>query len=61
MKECCENCEFYHRLKHNFDCDVGFHESHCCDVLMHIDDGGEGRIQEVEPYNMCEMFSERDE
>ena len=59
MKECCNNCEFMHRLKHNFEQGKGFHESYACDVLMHIDDGTDGWIQEVCPQDMCEMFTHK--
>ena len=57
-REKCSNCIYFHRLKHNHS-SVGFVESHACDVLLHIDDGGEGWIQEVHPDGMCEMFTER--
>ena len=55
----CQNCEFYHRLKHNFQTGIGFLESHACDVLLHPDEDGEGWIQEVDPIGMCEMFTEK--
>lgn len=56
-EERCENCVYFHRLKHNFQKGKGFVESFACDVLMHIDDGSDGWIQEVEPYGRCEMFT----
>ena len=59
MKECCENCVYYHRLKHNFKKGNGFEDSYCCDVMMHIDDG-EGWVLETEPQSRCEMFYERE-
>lgn len=60
IKERCNNCIYFHRLKHNFQVPKGFEESHACDVLMHIDDGDEGWIQEVTPDGMCEMFTEKE-
>ena len=64
MTDCCEKCKFYHRLKHNFKKGVGFKESHCCDVLFHIDCKNESDyqnswIQEVTPDSKCEMFVAR--
>lgn len=62
QEERCENCAYYHRLKHNFKKGIGFEESHCCDVLFHMPDSNDGSakpwIQEVYPFNRCEMFSE---
>ena len=58
MTERCENCKWYHRLKHNFQTGEGFEESHACDLLLHMDKNSEGWIQEVEPGGMCEMFTE---
>ena len=54
--ECCAKCRYYHRLKHNFKVGVGFEESYCCDVLMHLPDTHEPWIQEVTPNGMCEMY-----
>ena len=56
MNECCENCMYFHRLKHNFRQGIGFELGNCCDVLMHLDDGEEGWIQQVPYSGMCEMF-----
>lgn len=58
MEECCNNCEFMHRLKHNLT-EKGFKESFACDVLLHIADGDEGWIQECTPHGMCEMYTEK--
>ena len=58
-KECCEKCRYYHGLKHNFKKGKGYEESHCCNVLMYLDDSEDGWIQETEPQSMCEMFTER--
>lgn len=61
--ERCENCEYFHRLKHNFKRGVGFEESHCCDVIMHLPrskskiDDCEPWIQEVPADGRCEMFT----
>lgn len=56
MEERCELCKHFHRLKYDFQCGVGFKESYCCDVLLHIDDDDEGWVQETDPNGMCEMF-----
>ena len=58
--EKCENCQFYRRLKHNFICGKGFEESHCCVVWIKTDDYGSGWVQEVSPYGMCELFTEKE-
>lgn len=59
-EERCENCMFYHRLKHNFETGKGFIESHACDVLLHVPDtNDEAWIQEVEPWDRCELFSRK--
>ena len=55
IEERCEFCKYFHNLEHNFKKGVGFEESHCCDVLLHIEDGT-GLVQETEPTGMCEMF-----
>ena len=67
-KDCCENCRFFHRLKHNFERGKGFTEAHCCDVIMHlpneksfIEGTVEPWIQEVKADDMCEMFTEKEE
>lgn len=56
--DCCVNCKYYHRMKHNFEVNKGFEESHCCDVLMKGEPGG--WIQEVAPNDMCEMFTRKE-
>lgn len=65
-KECCENCKFYHRLKHNFQKGKGFQESYACDVLMYLPDSKhtgdfnvDPWIQEVDTHGMCEMFTRK--
>lgn len=56
----CENCRWFHRLKHNFKVGKGFEKGYACDVLLHTEESdGEGWIQEVVPDEMCEMFEER--
>lgn len=65
MDERCENCKYFHRLKHNFEVGVGFAESYACDVWLHVaDKNGEisesAWIQETEPTAMCEMFDRTD-
>lgn len=54
----CENCKFFHKLKHNFQQDKGFEKSFACDVLLHFDED-EGWIQQIEPGDHCEMFAEK--
>ena len=57
--ERCEICKHYHKLKHNFRTGKGYEISHACTVWT---DFGEGDcVQEVVPYDMCEMFSEKGE
>lgn len=54
--ECCSECKYFHKLKHNFKQGEGFEESYCCNVLVH----GDGWIQEVTPTSMCEMFTRKE-
>ncbi len=53
-QERCENCKYFRRLKHNFEYDVGYEESHCCVMFYHEKNGF---ILEVTPDGMCEMFT----
>ena len=57
--ECCAKCRYIHGLKHNFERGVGFENSYACDVLLHLDDGEEGWIQETRPEDMCELYDEK--
>ena len=59
MSDCCENCIYCHRLKHNFEVGKGFEESLACDVLLHLD--GDGFIVETSKNEMCEMFTEKEQ
>lgn len=59
--EQCSNCVYFHRLKKDFVVGVGFKESFCCDVLLHIDDGEEGWIQEVPVHGMCELYKGKED
>ena len=54
MKECCANCKYWKRLKHNFVVGKGFEESHCCVVFVDEDDTF---ILETKENGMCEMFT----
>ena len=59
--ERCEKCAYFHRLKHNFKKGIGFEESNCCDVLLHLSDSTDDTkpwVQEVSRFGMCEMFTE---
>jgi hypothetical protein len=61
LEERCENCEHFHRLKHNFEAGTGFEESNCCDILLHLPDSTDDIkpwVQEVSRLGMCEMFTE---
>ena len=60
-EEMCEKCAYFHRLKHNFKIGIGFEESNCCDVLLHLPDSTDDikpSVQEVSRLDMCEMFTE---
>ena len=59
--ERCELCEYYRRLKHNFIVGKGFEESHACVVFLNIEKCPEDDqwVQEVDPRDMCEYFTER--
>ena len=62
MNERCENCKFFHKLKHNFQVGKGFEESFACNVMISIpDENGKtettGWIQEVSPSDFCELFT----
>ena len=70
MEERCENCGFYHPLKHNFERGKGFTLSGCCSVWVEQEiakkledpEYTESRtawVQEVAGDGMCEMFCER--
>lgn len=56
MPECCSNCVYYRRLKHNFKRGVGFEESHCCVMWIKTDDDSISWVQEVDAEGMCEMY-----
>ena len=59
IKECCANCRYLRRLKHNFKREMGFEESYCCSVwLRDPNDIKSTWVQEVSPNDMCEMFTE---
>lgn len=61
LEERCEKCAHFHRLKHNFKKGIGFEESTCCDVLLHLPDSTDDTkpwVQEVTRLGMCEMFTE---
>lgn len=53
----CKNCKFFHPLKHNFETGKGFEKAYACDMLLHIE-GKTGWIQEVNPDDKCEMYTE---
>ena len=60
----CSNCKYYHKLKHSFKQGMGFTETACCIVLTRCDedvDEFDSFVVEVEPDDMCEMFTEREE
>ena len=64
-RERCENCIFFHMLKHNFERGKGFQHSHCCTVWVEYDLArGEYSdatwIQQVSPDGMCEMFCDKE-
>lgn len=61
LEERCERCEHFHGLKHNFKAGIGFEESNCCDVLLHLPDSTDdikAWVQEVSRLDICEMFTE---
>ena len=61
MKECCGNCRYFHRLKHNISAD-GFAESTCCTLWTEVEPKSESSwVQEVNAESMCEMFTEKKE
>lgn len=55
--ECCENCNFYADLEHNFKVVDGFEMSHCC-VMFPITESA-GFVVEVSPNDVCERFTRR--
>lgn len=59
--EKCENCKYYHVLKHNFKQYVGFEESHCCTYFRdNLEDNDvDWFIIEVKPDSMCEVFTRK--
>jgi len=59
MSECCKNCIYFHRLKHNFQVGTRFEESTCCDVWVQIEPTEDSWIQEVPAQGMCELYKER--
>ena len=54
--ERCQNCKYFRDLKHNFKTGQGFEKSHACVVWEYCDDSV-GWIQQVDPDDMCEMFT----
>ena len=58
MKECCANCKYWKRLKHNFVIGKGFKHSHCCVLFVDEDDAF---ILETKENGMCEMFTRKKE
>ena len=63
VEEKCNNCKFFHNLKHNFEVGKGYENSSCC-VLFTKDskDGDEydSFVVEVTPDSICEMFARKE-
>ena len=55
MNERCEICKYYRSLKHNFKQGEGFEQSHVC--VLYAEDQATFLV-EVNPGDMCEMFTE---
>lgn len=65
----CENCEHFHKLKHNCYTEKigdyrrhGWEESSCCTLYIDTDSkklAKENFVYETKPDDKCEMFSER--
>ena len=59
----CENCKYFHELKHNFRRSEGFRTSSCCIALTRCEgdvDSYDSFVVEVDKDDMCEMFTERE-
>lgn len=54
----CQECRYFHVLKHNFEKGKGYTESYCCDVMLHVDKQDVGWVQEAKPNDRCELFSD---
>ena len=55
MTECCKNCKYWKKLKHNFVVGKGFEHSHCC-VLFVSEESEDCFCLETEANELCEMF-----
>ena len=63
MNKKCSKFKYYHKHKHSFKQGMGFTETACCIVLTRCDedvDDFDSFVVEVEPDDLCEMFTERE-
>lgn len=63
-KECCNNCRYIRKLKHNFISEYGFEESYCCVVWEYSPKENkkdiDAWIQEIDNTGRCELFDLKD-
>ena len=55
LTDCCKNCKYWKKLKHNFVVGKGFEHSHCC-VLFVGEESEDCFCLETKANELCEMF-----
>ena len=61
MESKCENCRYFHMLKHNFEVGKGYEISSCCIALTRVCENPsmyEAFVVEVDKDSECELFEE---